>query len=84
MRQRLTTFRSAALAAALVALAAACATAPRTGTTTTTSASPPSHRTSASPAEAWSTGGGPASPGAPSNGSVVDPGIEHIHDGGVW
>lgn len=69
----------------LLAAAAACAVRPPPPTepTTTTSAPyPASHRTPASPAETWSTQGGPASPGVPS-GSVVDPKAEPVRDGGV-
>ena len=67
-------------------VAAACADRARTGapTTTTSAPAPPGSATPASPATAWSTSGGPASPGAPSTGDIVDPSIEPIHDGGVW
>ena len=76
-------FRIAFLASAL---AAACVNQPRPGqpTTTTSAPIPPGRAAPANPAEAWTTSGGPASPGAPSSGTVVDPSIEPVHDGGVW
>jgi len=79
-------FRSWCLVAVTAVLVvAACADRARTGApTTTTSSPPPGSATPASPATAWSTSGGPASPGAPSTGAIRDPSIEPVHDGGVW
>jgi hypothetical protein len=65
--------------------AAACSSQPEVSapTRTTSAPVPPSYSAPASPAEVWQTEGGPASPGAPT-GTVVDPRIEEVHDGGVW
>jgi hypothetical protein len=61
----------------LALLLAACASSNKTSTTNTTSA-PASHAT------AWTTSGGPANAGSPAMGTVTDPGITPVHDGGVW
>ena len=68
-----------------VLVAAACADRARTGapTTTTSSPTPPGTATPASPAEVWTTTGGPASPGVPATGPIVGPNTEPGHDGGV-
>lgn len=56
----------------------------RTTTTNADVPTTPGSTAPASPAESWTTEGGPANPGAPSSGSTTDPSIEDAHDGGVW
>ena len=78
-----------ALALSGIAALGACTDPQRTGAPTTVTSSPSPHEmpgssAPASPAESWTTEGGPASPGAPSSGDTVDPAIQNKHDGGVW
>lgn len=58
--------------------------APTTVTSQKIPAENPGSSAPASPAESWTTEGGPANPGAPSSGSTVDPKAAAAHDGGVW
>lgn len=83
--------RTAAIVSALglAALAAlgACTDPSRSGQPTTVTSAPhenPGNSAPASPAESWTTEGGPASPGAPSSGDTVDPGASTVRDGGLW